>query len=81
MRDDDDHWEHIGTIAMDAVNFTERMALSRYIRRTLAETLPDPESRARWLRAEAQSLLNEAERAKRPLERFDVAADDPQGAF
>jgi len=61
--------------------FTRRMALARQIRATLGETLPTAEERARWLRAEAQALLREAERAKRPLERFDVAADDPQGAF
>lgn len=70
MRDDDDHWEHIGTVAMDAVNFTERMSLAVQIRKTLGRTLPDAESRARWLRAEADALIREAERAKRPLEVF-----------
>jgi hypothetical protein len=50
--------------------FTRRMALSRVIRSTLADTLPTPEARARWLRREAEYILREAERAKRPLEVF-----------
>ena len=59
--------------------FTRRMALSRAIRATLADTLPTPEARARWLRAEADAILREAERAKRPLEVFP--ADDIAEAF
>jgi len=51
-------------------DFTRRMALARQIKTTLGETLPDAESRARWLRAEAATLLREAERTKRPLEVF-----------
>jgi hypothetical protein len=60
---------------------SRRLALARQIRATLDETLPTAGQRARWLRRQADSIEAEAERAKRPLERFDVAADDPQGAF
>ncbi len=58
-----------------------RVKLARRIRETLAKTLSTPQVRAAWLRQQADSIEAEAERAKRPLERFDVAADDPQGAF
>jgi hypothetical protein len=51
------------------------------IRDALSEALPTPEERAAWLLSEATSVIREAHRALRPLERFDVAADDPQGAF
>lgn len=60
-------------------SFTRRMALSKSIRSTLGDTLPTPEARARWLRAEADALIREAERAKRPLEVFP--ADDIAEAF
>ncbi len=58
-----------------------RVKLARRIRETLAKTLSTPQVRAEWLRQQANAIEAEAERAKRPLERFDVAADDPQGAF
>jgi len=51
-------------------SFTRRMALSKSIRTVLRETMPTAEERARWLRAEADALIREAERAKRPLEVF-----------
>jgi len=80
MRDDDDQWEHIGSIAIKAVAAHRIKALAK-VRDALSEAIPSPNERAAWLLAEAGSVIREAERAKRPLERFDVAADDPQGAF
>jgi hypothetical protein len=65
----------------DDWKFIRRMALANHIRATLADTMPNPTEQADWLRLIADSILLQAERAKRPLERFDVAADDPQGAF
>jgi hypothetical protein len=51
--------------------FRKRMALSRQIRAVMAETFPgDPKRAQRWLAAEGQQLMREAERAKRPLETF-----------
>ena len=62
-------------------SFTRRMALSRHIRRELAETLSTARERARWLKAEAQMLEREARNAGRPRERFDVDTNDAAEAF
>lgn len=63
------------------VAFRRRMALSREFGATLAELFDTPAERIRWLQAQTQQIAREAERAKRPLERFDIDAESLEAAF
>lgn len=63
------------------VAFRRRMALSRQIRATLAETFDSPAERIRWMQAQTQQLQREQEREKRPLEHFAIAPGSPETEF